>query len=128
VDFEFRLIDQILNFFPGFLVFLNYFLIVLVQISQILVNFFTGHWFALCEVEILDFELTSIAANQIDVLLAEHNLLSMFSAGNFFLFIGLFLGSVYFFHHFHHFLVRLQLAYFDVGLFFARGTFGHFIF
>jgi hypothetical protein len=57
-----------------------------------------------------------VTANQIDVLLAEHNRLSMFSADNF-----------HFLHHFHHFLVRLQLAYFEVRFFFAGGTFGHFI-
>jgi hypothetical protein len=58
-----------------------------------------------------------VAANQIDVLLKENNLLSMFSTDNF-----------HFLHQFHHFLVRLQLAYFEIGFFFAGGTFGHFVF
>jgi hypothetical protein len=73
VYFENWLIDQILNIFQGFLMPQNYFLVVLVQTSQILENYFTAHGFALCEVEVFDFELTLVAANQIDVFLAEHN-------------------------------------------------------
>jgi hypothetical protein len=51
----------------------------------------------------------------------------MFIADNFFLHLWLILRNIHFLHQFHHFLVRLQLAYFEVGFFFAGGTFGQFI-
>jgi hypothetical protein len=106
----------------------NYCFEIPLQISQILENSFASHGFALCEIESLDFELALVAANQIEVLLSEHNWLSMFSTDNFFLLLWLFLGNNHFYHHFHHFLIWFQLVYFEVHFFFTSRTFGHFVF
>jgi hypothetical protein len=52
-----------------FLVFLVDDFEILRQIFQILVNHLTVEWFALCEIEALNFKLAFMAAKQIDVLL-----------------------------------------------------------
>jgi hypothetical protein len=110
VDFENWFFHQILNLLKSILVLMNDSFEIFDQIFQILINYFIGYGFALCEVEALDFELTLLPANQIDIFLSEHYFLFMLIAHHFFLFLWLFLKKIHFFHQFYHFLVRLQLT------------------